>query len=343
MPTASSTSALTLAEYAKISKKPEAKAFCKSIWATPSVLKYMRLRTNTSLTVNAPRITNSGLPTVAWSRINKQASDTGATFDTVAGSMFLIANIIPIDTRVMRDPNQMVNPITAQFEAYTESLNIEVTRRFFKNDPTDTTNGNVDAWPGLRYIFGSTALMTEHGLNTAMTLDGGGVQINPANGSGSTASRLTNLIQQCLNKMGKPEGDGVVIFLDHVTLGNYLQFIKISNGLFTQTTDAYDRDLFKYKRATFAPMMWESDLTTEIIATNENVSGALGSGTQKYSSLWFVDMDPARSLAWQPQVLSPFELPRNGVERQFLVDWGCGFMGLSDRWACRLFDVQVRD
>jgi hypothetical protein len=146
----------------------------------------------------------------------------------------------------------------------------------------------------------------------------------------STSAKANNFIykvQELLDNMNSPDGDGVVLYMNEATKRRIelnIRVMGIGAG-FDITQDSYNRPVEKYKNATIRTVGRKSDGTTHIIQDNLNngVSGDAG----KCSHIYAVRYGTGYVQGWQSGPFKPTYLglsKENGIMHNVVFDWGVG-------------------
>jgi len=343
--------ALTLAEWAHLSNDPLVLKITESLHKTLNILQDIPLVTDETMKMSGMRFIDN-LPGVNWGQINKAPTVTKGKPTPYEEQAFLIRNQFQIDKRLVNNKNNIQSPVQTEIDMFMEALTYELNYRFITNDPTDTVNGNPDAWVGLATRLKNAA---QYGISTEMNIDGSaigtGLDLTSATLAGSTASSSANLfveaVQQMLDFMNSPEGDGVVFYCNDLLKRRWERGIRAmgAGSGFDITRDAFDRPVATYKNAKIRDVGRRVDQITRVITSNEHADGSLGTpGTDVYTSLYAVRYGDSYFKGWQTNPLKPDNLgidPTNGVMINIVVDWGSGLWQPHNRSVCRLHGIKV--
>ena len=341
--------ALTLAEWAHLSNDPLVLKITESLHKTLNILQDIPLVTDETLKMTGMRYIDN-LPGVNWGQINKAPAVTKGKPTPYEEQAFLIRNQFQIDKRLVNNKNNIQSPVQSEIDMFMEALTYELNYRFISNDPTDAANGNADAWVGLATRLNNAA---SYGINAEMNIDGSAVPLdltaNTLSGGGTVtasvaANQFVESVQQMLDYMNSPEGDGVVFYCNDLLKRRWERGIRAmgAGAGFDITRDAFDRPVATYKNAKIRDVGRRVDQVTRVITSTENANGTLGSSN--YTSLYAVRYGDSYFKGWQTNPLKPDNLgvdPTNGVMINIVVDWGSGLWQPHNRSVCRLHGIKV--
>jgi hypothetical protein len=134
-------------------------------------------------------------------------------------------------------------------------------------------------------------------------------------------------MQELLDNMNAPDGDGVVLYMNEATKRRIelnIRVMGIGAG-FDMTQDNYQRPVEKYKNATVRTVGRKSDGVTHIIpdTLNNGVAGDAG----KCSHIYAVRYGTGYVQGWQSGPFKPQYLglsKENGIMHNVVFDWGVG-------------------
>jgi hypothetical protein len=335
------TNAQTIADYARQSNDVAVQKITLSLLQNGSILDDLPLTTNESLKMTGSRVRGSGLPTVNWGRINKAPASVKAKTERYEEEVALIREIIPIDRRLLSQKNWIEDPIQVQLNALMEAHTYELNTTFFLNDPADPTNGNEDAWVGLRTRLDNPTL---YGVESAMKINAGAVDMTTAM-TAATANTFLEIVGQMLAYMGSDDGNGVVFYCNWLLKERWARAIRIagSGGGFTITKDAFDRQVTAFRAAKVRNIGFKADQSSLIISNTEASDGT-DPGNDHYTSLYACRYGEGRMKGWQTNALKPENLGRStetGIMQNVLIDWGCGLWVPHSRAICRAYGIKV--
>jgi len=273
--------ALTLADHAALSNDPLVKEITKSLHQTWNALKDIPLYTSPSLKQVGMRYLNSGIPAPNWTGVNSEPVAVKGRPKSYEEQMYLIRNKILVDHVLLDQPTNIIDPIEAQVQIFLEGFAYDFNDKFVNNNPA---TGNVDCFPGLSYRMDNP---TDYDIPTEMDLALTGTSADLYTNSALTANNFIFKMQETLDNMNAPDGDGVVFYMNEATKRRIelnIRVMGIGAG-FDITQDSYNRPVEKYKNATIRTVGRKSDGTTAIIADNLNngVSGDAGKCTHIYA------------------------------------------------------------
>lgn len=312
--------ALTLADHAAISNDPLVKEITKSLHTTWNALKDIPLFTSPSLKQVGMRYLNSGIPAPNWTGINSEPVAVKGRPKSYEEQMYLVRNKILVDHVLLDQPTNIIDPIEAQVQIFLEGFAYDFNDKFINNNPV---TGNIDCFPGLAYRMDNVSdfdIPSEMDISvptSQATLKSGSIDAAKANG-------LFTAIQELLDNMNSPNGDGVVFYMNEFTK-RQIEFAIRTMGIgagFDVTQDSFDRPVEKYKAATIRTVGRKSDGTTAVIANN--LAGPVAS---KSTHIYAVRYGTGYVQGWQSGPFKPTYLglsKENGVMHNVVFDWGVG-------------------
>ena len=312
--------ALTLADQAAISNDPVVKEITKSLHQTWNALKDIPLYTSPSLKQVGMRYLNSNIPLPNWTGVNSEPVPVKGRPKSYEENMYLVRNKILVDKVLMAQPTNIIDPIEAQVQIFLEGFAYDFNDKFINNSPV---TGTVDCFPGLGYRLDNYAdfdIPSEMDISvptTQATLKSGSITAALSNG-------LFAAIQELLDNMNAPDGNGVVLYMNEFAK-RQIEFAIRTMGIgagFDVTIDSFDRPVEKYKSATVRTVGRKSDGTTPIIANN--LAGPVAS---KSTHIYAVRYGTGYVQGWQSGPFKPEYLglsKENGIMHNVVFDWGVG-------------------
>ena len=320
--------ALTLADQAAISNDPLVKEITKSLHQTWNALKDIPLYTSPSLKQIGVRYLNSGIPSPNWTGVNSEPVAVKGRPKSYEEQMYLIRNKILVDHVLLDQPTNIIDPIEAQVQIFLEGFSYDFNDKFINNNPL---TGNVDCFPGLAYRMEN---YNDFDIPQQMTINAptATAAIDLTNGNAAKANAFFSYLQQLLDNMNAPDGDGVVLYMSEKAKRQVefaIRLMGIGAG-FDVTRDSYDRPVEKFKNATVRVVGRKADGTTSIISdtqtvANDSESNAITAG--KASSIYAVRYGTGYAQGWQSGPFKPTYLglsKENGIMHNVVFDWGIG-------------------
>jgi hypothetical protein len=320
--------ALTLADQAAISNDPLVKEITKSLHQTWNALKDIPLYTSPSLKQIGVRYLNSGIPSPNWTGVNSEPVAVKGRPKSYEEQMYLIRNKILVDHVLLDQPTNIIDPIEAQVQIFLEGFSYDFNDKFINNNPL---TGNIDCFPGLAYRMEN---YNDFDIPQQMTINAptNSAAIDLTNGTAAKANAFFSYLQQLLDNMNAPDGDGVVLYMSEKCKRQVefaIRLMGIGAG-FDVTRDSYDRPVEKFKNATVRVVGRKADGTTSIISdtqtvTNDSESNAITAG--KASSIYAVRYGTGYAQGWQSGPFKPTYLglsKENGIMHNVVFDWGIG-------------------
>lgn len=325
--------ALTLADQAVLSNDPLVKEITMSLHQTWNAIKDIPFYTSPSLRQVGVRYTNEAgtIPMPTWSAINGEPNSVKGKPKSYEEQMYLIRNKITIDSRLLEQPNNIIDPVEAQIKIFMEGFAYDFNDKFINNDPSSSIGTNsADCFAGLKYRLENRAAFD-------IPLD---CLIQPANTvaslntTGTFNSQVANgtisALQELFDNLNAPDGDGIVCYMNEETKRRF-EFIIRQLGAgtgFETTRDAFDRSVDTYKNAKIRTVGRKVDGLTPVItaAANTNDIYAVRYGTG-YVQGW-------QSGPFKPEYLGKSK--ENGIMHNVLFDWGMGLWMPNVRSIARL-------
>ena len=307
--------ALTLADHAALSNDPLVKEITKSLHQTWNALKDIPLYTSPSLKQVGMRYLNSGIPAPNWTGVNSEPVAVKGRPKSYEEQMYLIRNKILVDHVLLDQPTNIIDPIEAQVQIFLEGFAYDFNDKFVNNNPA---TGNVDCFPGLSYRMDNVA---DYDIPSEMDIPLTGGSADLYTNSALTANNFIFKMQETLDNMNAPDGDGVVFYMNEATKRRIelnIRVMGIGAG-FDITQDSYQRPVEKYKNATIRTVGRKSDGTTPIIADNLN-NGVIGDAG-KCSHIYAVRYGTGYVQGWQS---GPFKPQYLGLSKENGIMHECG-------------------
>lgn len=316
--------ALTLADQAAISNDPVVKEITKSLHQTWNALKDIPLYTSPSLKQVGMRYLNQNIPAPNWTGVNSEPVAVKGRPKSYEESMYLVRNKILVDKVLMAQPTNIIDPIEAQVQIFLEGFAYDFNDKFINNDPTNLAPGNTsDCFPGLAYRINNNA---DYDIPSEMNVApaAGTATLRPGAITSATANGLFAAIQELLDNMNAPDGNGVVLYMNEYTKRQIefsIRVMGIGAG-FDVTQDSFDRPVEKYKAATIRTVGRKSDGVTPIIGNN-----LAGPVAGKSTHIYAVRYGTGYVQGWQSGPFKPEYLglsKENGIMHNVVFDWGVG-------------------
>lgn len=331
------TNALTLADHALISNDPRIAAVVFSLHRTGSVLQDIPIMTRPTLKVNGARFRNGQLATTNWRKINEEPAVAKSTPEQFSESVYILSNNIDTDTKLLLDENAIEDPRSLQFRAWLEGVVYDINDKFINNN--DVT-GDEDAPIGIRHRLDNP---DDWGVESALKVAGGGVDMTQATMTSSTANNFIEFVQQLFDEMGAPDGDGIVLYMDELMKRRWEFSIRLlgAGAGWNMTTDAFDRAITRYKNAVIRVIGRKSDGTTKIMTVTETVAGV--DGADNHTSIYAVRYGEGYGMGWQmePLFVNDLGILNNGVIYRINMDWAFGTIYTSTYSLARLHGIKV--
>jgi len=317
--------ALTLADHAALSNDPLVKEISKSLHQTWNALKDIPLYTSPSLKQVGMRYLNQGIPAPNWTGVNSEPVAVKGKPKSYEESMYLVRNKILVDNVLLDQPTNIIDPIEAQVNIFLEGFAYDFNDKFINNDPASLVAGNsADCFPGLNYRMNNPA---DYDIPAEMDIAVDSTFADLYSASSSKANNFIFKVQELLDNMNAPDGDGVVLYMNEATKRRIelnIRVMGIGAG-FDSTQDAYNRPVEKYKNATIRTVGRKSDGITHIIA--DNLGNGISADAAKCSHIYAVRYGTGYVQGWQSGPFKPTYLglsKENGIMHNVVFDWGVG-------------------
>lgn len=313
--------ALTLADYAAISNDPVVKEITKSLHQTWNALKDIPLYTSPSLKQVGMRYLNSNIPAPNWTGVNSEPVPVKGRPKSYEENMYLVRNKILVDKVLMAQPQNIIDPIEAQVQIFLEGFAYDFNDKFINNSPV---TGTVDCFPGLGYRLDNANDFDIPGAEMDITVPTTQATLKAGSITAATSNGLFSAIQELLDNMNAPDGNGVVLYMNEFAK-RQIEFSIRTMGIgagFDVTMDNFDRPVEKYKSATIRTVGRKSDGTTHIIPNN--LAGPVAS---KSTHIYAVRYGTGYVQGWQSGPFKPEYLglsKENGIMHNVVFDWGVG-------------------
>lgn len=334
--------ALTLADHAALSNDPLVKEITKSLHQTWNALKDIPLFTSPSLKQIGMRYLNSGIPSPNWTGVNSEPVAVRGRPKSYEEQMYLVRNKILVDHVLLDQPTNIIDPIEAQVQIFLEGFAYDFNDKFINNNPV---TGNIDCFPGLDYRLNNAADFDiptgDGGMNVTATTSAADISPNTlgASGGAGKANAFISYLQELLDNMNAPNGDGVVLYMSERTKRQVEMAIR-TMGLgagFDVTMDSFDRPVEKYKAATVRVVGRKADGQSSIISDTQTVSNITAA---KASAIYAVRYGTGYVQGWQSGPFKPTYLglsKENGIMHNVVFDWGIGLWVPHTRAIGRLY------
>lgn len=327
--------AVTLAQYALMSNDPRVTGFTNSLLDNGSVMaRDIPFVTNPSLVVRGSRWEGS-LPTVDWTALNTEGAVTSGTPSRWSEQAYILRNRIQIDKFLMRDNNQIDDPMAVQVSGYARAVAYDFNFQFIEGDPV--TDGHTIV--GLRHRLDNVAT---YGLRSANKLDAAATMTTAA--SAANVNAFFEKLDELLWSVQSPDGNDVVLYMNDA-MQRRLAFaarIYAGQGGLGQATDQIGRSVMTYKNARIQDIGYKADQSTRIIKSTETSAGADGAST--YTSIYAVHYGRGEWVyGWQfaPLFVSAPFLTEGGAVYQVNIDWAGG-VATGSNWAvARLYGINL--
>lgn len=327
---------LSLQQYALMSNDPLVRAVTYSLIDYGNVLQDVPLVNQKSLIANGVRF-EGNLPSVNWAPINSEGVTTIGTPTAYAEQLYLIRNYIDVDKVYVEDVNAIVDPRSAQTNAYLKAVTYDFNDKFFNNDHV---TGNLNLFVGLKFRInngGTFGVRPENIVNSSAT------DLSQSGATQATANKFLEFLDQLLWSVDAPDGDGVTLYMNEVMKRRFPFLVRLmgNQGGYSITQDQFGRTIESYKGAVIRDPGYKADQVTRILPNTENSDGTSGSST--YTSIYAVNYSMDHMHGWQFEDINVQDLGliNNGVIYRTFIDWAIGLMNNSTRSIGRLYGLKT--
>jgi len=353
---AADANALTLYDYGAMSNDPLVKKITMGLYDQGvSVLDVLPIANTKSLKANGVRFLAGSLPTVGTRKLNGEPTVVRSVPKRFEEQAYIVSNQFQIDRFLDMEQNAIQDPIDVQFSAWQKSFVRTFSDKFINAVPTT----DDDWFAGVRYRLGTIGraeydIPNEMNFNAANGLSTGtsglAFALSGTNAmTSATAETFFERLDQALDYVGSPEGNGISIFVNDTMFRRIATAAKRaqSGNALDQTKDNFDRVITTYRNARLLQLPRKSDDSSKIIADTETAAGADASGTAANdicSSVYVCKFGADSFTGWQFEPLAVKDLgidPTVGTRRNVVVDWACGLFQANPRSVARIFGLQV--
>jgi len=331
--------AITLADYAIMSNDPLVMMITKSLLMNGAVFADIPIVTDKTMQAQGVRWQDN-LPGVNWAKLNSDLTVVKGKPTAYSEQAFLMRNAIDCDVKIMEDKNQIVDPRAAQFDAYLQSVTYDFNDKFINNDPI---SGEDDAFTGIRYRLDNPSTF---GVASELKINASAVDMTQSGMTEATANNFLEHVQTVLDYMGRPEGDGVVFYLNDLMKRRWERALRLLGGGsgWNVVRDAYDRGITTYKNARIVDIGRKADQSTRIITNTETAAGLNGAST--HTSIYAACFGEERLIGWQFDTLANSVkdlglIGGQGITARILVDWAFGLLPMHTRCMSRIYGIKV--
>lgn len=328
-------SSITLSDYALLSNDPLVQYISNSMLMLGDVRQDIPLEIDPTMVKMGIRWIDGSNTSDNWRKLNEETTITKSIPSPWQEQAYIKNGGFDVDTFITADRNQIQEPFAAQLQKWLMDSTYHFNDKFINNNQI---TGDADCFNGLRFRLDNP---TDYGIPTEMKLTAAATDVS----AGSNMPKLFSYVDRMLIRMGRPEGDGVVIYTNEdlkVLIDFGLKLAGTSGG-FRTVTDSFDRSITKYKNATLRVVGRKADQTTQIITSTEDTTGLDASST--YSSMYFVKYGQDAFRGWQfrgleQSIIGPYMLP-GGTQERLVIDWAVGLLQEDVRSVGRLYNIKV--
>lgn len=331
---------LTLADAAMMSNEPIVNDIGYSLLINDSFLADLPLITRATMKINGLRWRHSDLSSPSWVKLNEDPPVWKATPGSYQEQLWLVRNRISADVKLIKDINNVGNPLVNMARAYWQSFVFDTNEKLINNDHV---TGDPDAFVGIRVRLDNP---TTYGVISECKIDAGALDISIAGMTDATANTLIAYMAKMLDYLGRSSGDNVFIYMnDELSRRIDMAVRRLgAGGGFTNTTDAYGRQVLKFRNATIRIIGRKLDGTSQIITNTETAAGL--DGASVHTSMYAVVMGEDHFSGWQfesiEESIKDIGLIGNtGAIQSYLIDYGFGIIAKHERSMARVFGLKM--
>jgi len=336
--------ALSLVEYFQYSNAPLVKEVTYSMIMAGIVVQDLPMITSNQLVFPGSRIIG-GLPAAQWKSANSLPTIVKTNTKAFSEQTYQILEGAQSDRIYMKAANTIEPVLDTQVESMNKGIAFDLNDKFINNDHI---TGDKNCFVGLKYRV-STAGQAEFGNNAECLIDGGGLNLAVGGVSSTNANTLMTLLQRGLNALDDKTGGDTVIYCNEVFMYLLEQAVRYMGPAagFSQTEDAFDRPVLKYKGAMIrdagrkAPSA-DGTQNTYVISNVENANGT-DTGNGNYTSIYMVKKGK-KSFAmtqFEPLVpIGPERIPGTTIY-QVTLQWVLGIWNPDTRAIVRIFGLKT--
>lgn len=336
------TNAITLAELAMVSKDPVMQKMVMAIYDTKCILKDIPLQTKQALRVRGNRTLGSNLTglNAGWRPLGELPSFSKSKGEPWEEQLYVLGTRFQVEERELKDLDFYQDPIGYQIKNWIAAMEYDFNDKFFNNTP----QLNVNAPVGLKY---RTDNPLDSAVATEIKMNGGAVDVYPATVTAASANLFLTLIQAGLDYL--PPGRKVMYMNDEMmrAFTAAVRIMGAGSGFKTNAEKApFEEEIPTYQGARLRDCGRKVDQITRNIVPYETAAGAVGTaGVDNRTSIYFVSYGEDSFAGWQDGELTTKDLgldPTNGLQHNYLIDYGIGLVQPHPRGVLRLYNVKVR-
>jgi hypothetical protein len=303
--------------------------------------KDMHVDTSAALALQFPIMTGTDLPTVQWTKINKDPTPSKTSFQLKTYTMAHLRAPIEIDNAIVNNPDAMWDAWEVESAGHMAAISYATSDAFFAGDPLADDNTPI----GLPYMAKNASAFQLDARTHGKVGDSGsffycgssgGIDISSAGGAAGGNAAVEAFLKAG-RFLGSPNLDDCVIFGSGnaaIQLGRRVAQLGAGGG-YSMTSDAYDRTVEKLRGAKIRDAGFKRDATTkddtsEQISLTQTVDASAETGGT-YTSFLIVNMNKNKFRGWQPRSLMLENRPVTDFGQKKVIDWGVGFAPLTRR------------
>ncbi len=336
---ANDANSLTLSDYALLSNSPLVQKITYSMLMNGSVLQDCPLKPYKSMVANGVRFLGTeGAATVAYRAINNGPATTKSVPTPYSEQAYIMSNNFDIDNVLLEDKNSIQDPFAVQLGAYFKFQTYKFNDLFVNNNHI---TGDANAPVGIRYRLDNP---TDYKIPSEMKFAAGGSTIDIS--AGANGDGVMEALQQMLDIMGSPDGNGVVLYMNELTRRKVDRAVrKLGAGIgFNTITDAFARRVTTFQNALVRTIGRKADQATQIITSTETTAGV--DGASNYSSIYGVRFGEEHFCGWQfrsleEAITGPYLLTATGTQQRITFDWPHGLWQEDVRSVARMYGLKT--
>ena len=326
---------MTLADYYQQAPNELVKGIVQQLRYKSTLFDQLNFVTTGTLAVKNIRESSDEDQEIPWVEIGEELGSSASTKpEEVQSRAFTFGTTIKTDHLLVEDKTpKLYDPRKRDTEIKVDIM----IRQFSDVIINNTVAANPKAPVGLK-SFIDTYLPDQKRIAKKST----GLDLDPS----GTSYAANNMLFWRLLDYGKEMVDGGAT---HILCND--QFIRCAkalqreSGMLTTTKDALGRDITSYDGMKFIDVGRKSKKTgARIITDYEKADGTLGvEGTDHYTSIYFVRMDPGHFQPWQFAPLSAKDEGRLPGSKfyQTTIEWTIGYMITDKMSIARIYGLKM--
>lgn len=323
---------MTLKNVFDLEENPLRKGVIATILRDVRLMEYIPWTNVNQLTTTAVRW--KSLPTVAFRRVGAGYTASVGLTEQVSESLYGYGGEIEYDRVLEKIGNTVQDPVVVQTQMMLKAMALTFNDYFINGD----LGVNPDAFEGLKKrVAGLAARQT-------VNVGGSGAAATDPTASVAAARLFLQKFEEAHYKCNA--GQVQSIFMNegiYYGFGHVLRYAQVAGGNWMDITkDSFDREVLTYKGVPFIDVGMKTDLSTEIIPTNETA----GDGGTDATSVYFCSYDPLEGLGGiqlsELEVYDPLDGGEDSTKpvKKLRLDWWLGLAMFGKYAITRLMNFE---